>query len=169
MTTRRSTLRSCSGAAVRPGVHAAIVLAAALGVAAPAAHAALGDPATSVAADRKALAADEVRTTPSGSYDRHEFTTPDGTSVREFASQANGVFAIDFSGPTMPDLKTVLGTHYAAYEAAAGVRRSVVNHHVFSFSGDGVVMTVTKLPRGFVGHAHLPAAVPAGVDVDSLR
>lgn len=131
--------------------------------------AALGGPATSVAADRKALAAEAVSTTSSGRYERHAFTTPDGTSVREFASPDGGVFAVDFSGPSMPDLKTVLGTHYAAYETAAARARRGVNHHVFSFASDGVVMTVTKLPRGFAGRAHLPAAVPAGVDVDTLR
>jgi hypothetical protein len=140
---------------------------AAAAVAGPA-SAALGEPAASVMADRKALAAEAVSATAAGAYERHELTTPDGTSVREFASPAGGVFAVDFSGPTMPDLKTVLGAHYATYEAAARARRGT-NHHVFSFASDGVVMTVTKLPRGFSGRAHLPAAVPAGVDVNDLR
>ncbi len=130
------------------------------------AHAGLGETVTSVARDRAALGADTQTTTAMPMYDRHAFTTAGGTSVREFAAHDGTVFAVNFSGPTMPDLKTVLGTHYDAYMAAAQARHR--NHHVLSFEADGVVVTIVKFQRGFQGAAHVPAAVPNGVSVQEL-
>lgn len=142
-----------------------LIVATALG-AAPA-RAGLGESAASVSDDGRALNAATVSTSAMPSYDRHEIRTADGTSVREFAARDGNVFAVDFDGPTMPDLKSVLGTRYDSYVRAAQARRG--NHHVVSFTSDGAVVTIVKLPRGFAGHAHLPAAVPTGVDVRELR
>ena len=127
------------------------------------ADAALGD----VQAKARATTDPAGVTTSMPSYDRTEFTAVDGGSVRQFSGHDGTVFAVDFSGPTMPDLKAMLGTHYDSYVAAARSRRG--NHHVVSVNTDEAVITIVKLPRGFAGHAHLPAAVPAGVDVRTLR
>lgn len=135
--------------------------------AASAAHAGLGQARAVVLEDRSAIAARSMTTRSMPTYDRTEITTAEGTSVREFSARDGGVFAVDFSGPTMPDLKAVLGTHYDDYLAAARSQRG--SHHVVSFATDDVVVTIVKAPRGFSGHAHLPAAVPAGVDVQTLR
>jgi hypothetical protein len=141
--------------------------ASALLLAAGAAQAGLGDAKGTMRADGVALAAQATTTLSMPAYDRTEMTTADGTSVREFSARDGTVFAVDFSGPSMPDLKTVLGKHYESYVTAARVRRG--NHHVVSLTTDDAVITIVRLPRGFTGHAHLPAAVPAGVDVETLR
>lgn len=129
------------------------------------AQAGLGEIKAFVSADRTAVARSTIQSMPA--YDRTETTDADGTTVREFSARDGKVFAVDFSGPTMPDLKAVLGTHYDSYVAAAKARRG--SHHVVSFATDDAVITIVKLPRGFSGHAHVPAAVPAGVDVQTLR
>jgi hypothetical protein len=131
------------------------------------AFAGLGDPAAAVARDRATLRADAVTTTTMPMYDRHEMTTGDGASVREFAAHDGTVFAVDFSGPSMPDMKTLLGSQYDHYLTATTAHRG--NHHVMTFTEGGLVVTIVKAPRGFTGHAVLPALVPAGADLGDLR
>lgn len=151
-----------------------ITLVALLG-ASGAAQAGLGEAATSVARDREAMRADAVSTTSMPGYDRHEIATSEGVSVREFSAHGTGggagtVFAVQFNGPDLPDMKSVLGPHYDRYVAATRIQQQRArNHHVMSFDDDGLVVTIVKLPRGFSGEAHLRAATPAGVDVRELR
>jgi hypothetical protein len=130
------------------------------------AHAGLGEAVASVEQDRAALGADTLTTTAMPLYDRHEFTTAGGTRVHEFAGRDGTVFAVNFSGPTMPDLKAVLGTHYETYLTAARARRH--SHHVVSFEADGVVVTIITFQRGFQGTAQVPASVPSGVGAAEL-
>lgn len=133
-----------------------------------AAQAALGGTAASVQQDSTALRGTTVSMTSMQGYDRHEIKTADGANVREFASSDGAVFAVSFDGPAIPDLKTMLGTHYDDYLAAAKAHRG--NHHVMSFvTSDGLSVSITKLPRGFRGEAHLPALLPRGVAVQDLR
>jgi hypothetical protein len=133
----------------------------------PIAQAGLGDAATSVARDRQVLRADTATTTSMPMYDRHEITTADGATIHEFVAHDGTVFAVNFSGPAIPDMKTMLGAHYDSYLAAAKAHRG--NHHVMSFTADGMVVTIIKLPRGFQGAAHLPALLPQGVNAQDLQ
>ena len=132
-----------------------------------AAHAGLGDAATSVEQDRQVLRSASVKRQSMPAYERHEMQTDDGTTVHEFAARDGTVFAVDFAGPALPDLKVLLSSHYDAYMAAAGAHRG--NHHALSFASDGVVMTVRRLPRGFEGSAHVPSLLPPGVSPDQLK
>lgn len=131
------------------------------------AHAGLGDAATSVEQDRQVLRSASVKRVSMPAYDRHEMQTDDGTTIHEFAARDGTVFAFDFNGPAMPDLKVLLSTHYDDYMAAAREHRG--NHHVLSFSRGGVVFTLRRLPRGFEGSAHMPSLLPPGVTADQLR
>ncbi len=145
---------------------AGLALAAALALA-PAAEAGLGEGVTAIARDHAALRGGALQVTPMQAYDRHELTTASGTRVREYASRSGTVFAMSFEGPTVPDLKVMLGTHYEEYVTA--VRARAGNHRVLTIDSPGLVMQVVKLPRGMVGRAHVPALLPAGVDARDLR
>lgn len=136
-------------------------------IAASSAHAGLGDPVDQVARDRAVLRAPAVRTTSMPSYDRHELVTDDGATIHEYATHDGTVFAVDFNGPSIPDMQTMLGAHFDAYLAAARAHRG--NHHVMSFADNGIVVTIVKLPRGFSGSAHVPALLPQGVVAEDLR
>ncbi len=145
-------------------------LAGALTLVAPMCHAALGDAAASVGRDGQLMNA-EPSTTAMPLYDRHELRTADGATVREYATRdASGgtVFAVNFDGPSMPDMKALLGTSYDRYVAAAAKVRGH-NHHLMSFDADGLAVTIVKQPRGFQGEAHLPALMPQGVRAEDLR
>jgi hypothetical protein len=136
----------------------------------PAAHAALGDGAASVARDRVALRATTMTSTSFGNFDRHEMVTGDGATVREFADKNGTVFAVDFSGPAIPDLRTMLGDRYQKYvDAAAKMQRGRHNHHVLSVQADDMTITIVRAPRGFQGQAQLPALFPIGVTTQDLR
>ena len=130
------------------------------------AHAGLGDSTDSVARDRGVLHAQTETRTTTAAYDRHEFTTASGTRVREYVSKSGKVFAVSWSGPSLPDLKTVLGSHYDAYLAAATAPHH--NHHVLTISTPGLMLQNSRLPRGFTGRAHIPSLVPAGVSSAEL-
>jgi hypothetical protein len=131
-----------------------------------ASHASLGEPIGSVAHDHAAIHGTAHTITPLAGYDRHEITTAEGTWVHEYAAPQGSIFAVAWSGPVLPDLKTLLASHYAQYTSAAHEHRG--SHHVFSMKSDGLELRLVKLPRGFAGTASVPALVPAGVRVEDL-
>jgi hypothetical protein len=132
----------------------------------PAAQAGLGEPAASVPRDHAALHGTALTVTPTHAYDLHEITTPE-TRVREYVSRTGTVFAVTWSGRATPDLSVVLGARYSAYAKVAAPRRG--GHKVYAVATDDLVLHVTKLPRGFVGEAHAPSLLPAGVTAGDIR
>jgi len=130
------------------------------------AYAGLGEGADSIARDHTALRGQAETRTAMSNYDRHEITTASGTRVREYVSKAGKVFAVSWSGPSLPDLKTVLGAQYDAYLAAAQAPHH--NHHVLTISTPDLVLQNSRLPRGFMGRAHIPSLVPAGTSTAEL-
>lgn len=134
---------------------------------APAAEAGLGEGVDSVARDHATLRAHAATLVPMQAYDRHELVTADGGRVREYASRDGTVFAVTFSGRTMPDLRALLGSQYPDYIAATSALR--MNHKVLAINGPGLVMEVVKAPRSITGSAHVPALLPSGVSARELR
>jgi hypothetical protein len=133
---------------------------------APAAHAALGAPYASVAADRVKMKA-TVEVTPAAAYEIHALTLPTGTVVREYVSAGGTVFAVTWSGPFKPDLRQALGDYFSNYVAAAPSRFGGHNH--LSVSTPTLVIQSNGHMRAFSGRAYLVKAVPAGVSIDELR
>jgi hypothetical protein len=134
---------------------------------ASAAQAGLGDRVESVPRDHAALHGAALKVTPMANYDVHEITSAGGARVREYVSRDGTVFATTWSGPTMPDLKVVLASHYEEYAAGAQAHRG--SHHVFAMDTDGLVLRVVKLPRGLAGSARVPALVPPGMSIQDIR
>lgn len=129
--------------------------------------AALGGSASSVATDQTHMKATrEVKAGPA--YTVHEITTPAGTVVREFVSPASGqVFAVTWQGPFMPDLKQVLGDHFATFAEAAGKGR--IGRGNALVSRPEVVIHSGGHMRAFEGKAYLPGQLPEGVRLEDIR
>lgn len=132
-----------------------------------AAQAALGEPADSVLGEHAALDGAALTRSSVGGLAVLESITRDGVAVRQFVSPQGIVFAAAWSGPALPNLKVLLGQHYARYAAdlytgAAGPKLHTIR------SGD-LVLQLAKLPRGFSGSAYVPALLPPGVNVDAIR
>ena len=92
------------------------VLAATLAAAQPL-MAALGEPADSVARDRKALSAARGTATVHTGYTVQEVVS-DSVTVREYISPAGIVFGIAWNGYTHPDLTPLLGSYAGEYDDA---------------------------------------------------
>jgi hypothetical protein len=135
----------------------------------PIADAGLGEAVDSVQRDHAALRGTTLAVTPTQAYDLHEITTAEGTRVREYVSRAGTVFAVTWSGPSLPSLKVVLGPHYDEYAAAAAAPEHTRNHKVFTMATTGLVLHIRKLPRGFTGSAHVPALIPPGATAQDIR
>jgi Protein of unknown function (DUF2844) len=129
-------------------------------------RAALGAPFASIAADQAQLRA-SVQVTTRPAYEVHELTLPSGTAVREFVASSGLVFAIAWNGPSMPDLRQLLGSYFADYTSAAQLRHG--GHHHLSVSRSDLSIQSSGHMRAFSGRAVLLQALPAGVSADELR
>ena len=135
-----------------------------IGVTVPAAASLGGDEAT-VAADHAAIAG-TMKVARVQRYAVHEIAAPSGTVVREFVSPAGKVFAVAWSGPTMPDLRQVLGPYFDTYVAAVAQRKARGPVRV---ELPGLVVQSSGHMRAFVGKAYLPDGMPAGVATEEIR
>jgi hypothetical protein len=130
------------------------------------AHAELGGAPTTVQTDARALSG-AITVEHAANFDRHQITQADGSVVREYVSPRGTVFAVAWSGRTTPDLKTLLGAHYATYIAALAKQRP--SHHVLTVTTPDLVVTIVRYQHTGSGSASLPAEVPAGVTVGELK
>jgi hypothetical protein len=128
-------------------------------------QAALGGSEATVEADRLQVAGTQ-RVLRSPAYTVHELQTPSGTVVREFVSPAGIVFGVAWQGPTMPDLRQVLGAYFDRYAEAATQRRA---RGPVTLAQPGLVVHSGGHARAFVGNAYIPEAVPQGVDTGAIR
>jgi hypothetical protein len=132
------------------------------------ARAALGGDAASVLADGAELhgaAHADVRPL----YDIQEIAADTGMRVREYLNRDGVVFAVSWSGPIMPDLQHLLGTHYEAYTAALAALNHPGLHRSLRVALPDLVVESGGHLRAYAGRAYLPLAVPAGVPTAELR
>ena len=130
-----------------------------------AAHATLGQNVSTIDTDQARLHAVAHTATTQSAYSVHLITMPSGTQVREYVASNGVVFGVAWQGPTLPDLKSMLGTSFDTYVAATATRRGTP---LAVSSSDLVVYSGGHL-RAFAGHAYLPQAVPAGIDVGVVQ
>ena len=133
------------------------------------AHASLGGAADSVAADSEVLHG-QLRSTAFVNYDVREIDVG-ALTVREYLTRAGQVFAVTWQGPTLPDLRQLLGGYFGRFQAAAASAHQSnpgIHRQLLVSQPDLVVASVGRL-RDFHGFAYLPALLPAGVSVDDLQ
>jgi len=130
-----------------------------------AAHATLGQNVSTVDSDQLRLHAVAHTANTQSAYTVHLMTLPSGTQVREYVAPNGIVFGVAWEGPTLPDLKSMLGVSFDTYVAAVATRRGTP----LAVSGNNLVVYSGGHLRAFSGHAYLPQAVPAGVDVGVIQ
>jgi hypothetical protein len=140
------------------------ITALALAVAQPA-IAALGEDVSTVATDQVRISG-KLTVSRTQKYTVHAIEAPSGTVVREFASPAGTVFAVAWSGPTMPDLRQVLGSYFDQYVQAVAQRG---RRGPVLIEQPGLVVQSGGHMRAFSGKAYVPVAVPQGVTTDEIR
>jgi hypothetical protein len=130
------------------------------------ASATLGEDSSTVEKDVTRMRA-QRSVTAAAAYSVHELQLPGGTRVREYSS-ANRVFAVTWSGPSIPDLQQLLGTTYfprysAAVQALRGARRPL------AMDETDLVIHTGGHARAFFGFAYLPTQMPSGVRAEQIR
>lgn len=100
-------------------------------------------------------------------YTVSQNTLDSGTVVREYSDTAGKVFAVSWNGPTLPDLRTLLGDKFAVMTGAAG-KRAKAGHSQLALGESDVVLVSNGHMRSFAGHAWIPSALPAGFDTASI-
>jgi hypothetical protein len=132
------------------------------------AYAGLGSNTASVQDDASALngaISVEIRQ----QYSIREISAETGMHVREFLNQDGVVFAVSWSGPALPDLQQILGTHFAEYSAALAALTHPGFHRSVRVASSGLIVESGGHLRAYAGRAYLPALVPAGVTLADLR
>ncbi len=128
----------------------------------PAAHAELGGSAANVRGEAARMNA-RVAAVSMGRYTRHELTRANGGSVREFTNAGGQVFAVTWSGPGKPDLRSLLGRHFAALQASSARGRAAhaLRRPPQVSQGDLQIQTAGHM-GWFHGVAFIPSLAPAG-------
>jgi hypothetical protein len=130
------------------------------------AAAALGEPESSLQTEVARLHA-SITVSQHENYQLHELQLTSGTVVREFAGSDGKVFAVAWSGPTVPNLREILGQYFDSYMTAAKAPHS--GHHHLQIRQNDLVVEAGGHMRSFSGVAYLPQAVPGGVSVGDLH
>jgi uncharacterized protein DUF2844 len=130
------------------------------------AQAALGGGAASVQADQIQLNG-SLRTATTGDYTLYEIQLPSGSMVREFVSLSDVVFAVAWEGPSLPDLRQFLGSHFEQYVEAARTQGGGPGPRVIQ--QPGLVVNVGGHMRAFSGKAYIPQMLPQGLSPEQIQ
>lgn len=134
------------------------------------AGATLGSDVASVETDRAQMRAAQLRIVSGEAYTLREFRAPSGTIVREYVSPGGTVFGVAWQGPTVPDLRQVLGSYFDSYIAAVRTARGGrAGHGPLSIDSPGLVVQVAGHQHAFQGRVYVPTLLPRGVDAAGVR
>jgi len=128
--------------------------------------AALGEDASSVIADREQMEA-TLQITGSGKFAVHEIQLPSGTTVREYVTPAGTVFAVSWQGPSLPDLRQLLGRYFTQYSRE--VKRHRDGRGPRASAQPGLVVQSGGHIRSFFGRAYVPQLLPQGVLAEEIQ
>lgn len=131
------------------------------------AHAELGgvmpaqpDPVAAAAAPRTLL---------NGALRVRTLTDAGHTTINEYATSTGQIIAYAWEGPTMPDLRALLGKYADSYRTGAVTTATDRGLHASRIARPDVIVESGGPMRGYVGRAWLPAALPPGVTADDLQ
>jgi hypothetical protein len=95
-------------------------------------------------------------------------TLDSGTVVREYTDANGVVFAVSWKGPTLPDLRTLLGDKFTVMTSTAA-KRPKAGHSQLAVEQSDVVIVSNGHMRAFAGQAWIPSALPAGFDTSTIE
>ncbi|HEV2702068.1 MAG TPA: DUF2844 domain-containing protein, partial [Steroidobacteraceae bacterium] len=77
------------------------------------------------------------------------------------------VYAVTWHGPSLPNLRQVLGDYFVNYQTAA--KQPVVRHRLVRLNRPDIVIESSGKMRAFVGRAWVPALLPSGVTAADIQ
>jgi len=123
-----------------------------------------GTPTTQTRLAARSLAA----TASDNVYTVSQSTLDSGTVVREYVDANGVVFAVSWTGPTLPDLRTLLGDKFTVMTSNAA-KRPKAGHSQLAVDQSDVVIVSNGHMRAFAGQAWIPSALPAGFDTSTIE
>ncbi len=117
---------------------------------------------------RVLAAQDRSGSTGLATYTDVEKKLESGTVVHEYVDAQGTVFAVSWSGPFLPDLKELLGSHFDAMVAHAGQARRAGRSPLVLKQSDLVIVSGGHM-GAFEGHAWLPAKLPEGFKPGDIK
>ena len=108
-----------------------------------------------------------ARAVAAANYTTHDLTMASGTLVRQFAAADGRVFAVTWSGPSMPDLRQLLGTYFDDFSGTGEPSRR--GHAQRNLANADLVVQSGGRARAFTGRAYLPSKLPAGIVINDIR
>ena len=131
------------------------------------AWAGLGEQQSSIARDQATIRGATVQVTQHAHYALHAVSSPTGAQLHEYVAHSGMVFATTWSGRSLPNLKNILGAHYARYQQVIAVPHT--NHHVLNITDGDFVVSMRKTQREFHIAAYVPTLMPQGTTVADLH
>jgi len=128
----------------------------------------LGGTASSLQNDQSRLRAMQ-RASPGNGYTVHELQTENGLTIREYVAGSGRIFAVTWSGPTLPDLPWLLGSYFPAFKDAAEMRRAAGIRGPVTIAQDDLVVQSGGRMRAFQGRAWVPSLLPPQVTIDEIQ
>ena len=125
-------------------------------------HAELGGTADSLSAEQKQFNS-QLAITQQSNYSIYTQTLTSGTAFQEYVSSNGIIFAVSWSGPSLPNIQTILGKYYDQYLSAAQQSRGSIY-----MSNDSLVIQSTGMMGAFQGFAFLPKQAPTSFTVNNL-
>jgi hypothetical protein len=116
----------------------------------------------------RSLAATSTSTTSAAVYTISQSTLDSGTIVREYTDASGVVFAVSWTGPTLPDLRTLLGDKFTVMTSNAA-KRPKAGHSQLAVDQSDVVIVSSGHMRAYAGQAWIPSALPAGFDTTTIE
>ena len=102
-------------------------------------------------------------------YSLHEIRAATGHVVREYATSDGTVFGVSWTGPTIPDLRQLLGEQYFAEFQQTSAARQRHGRGPLLIETSDLVFQQTGHLRDFHGRAYLPRLLPSGMTADAIR
>jgi len=110
-----------------------------------------------------------VRANPGAAgYTVNSSVLDNGTTVREYVGADGVVFAVSWNGPFLPDLRTLLGDHFATLTSEAA-RRPKAGHSQLHIERPEVTIESTGHMRAYAGRAWINARLPAGFNTQDIE
>jgi hypothetical protein len=105
---------------------------------------------------------------PASTFSVNRTTLPSGTTVREYVAANGVVFAVSWDGPFMPDLRTLLGPHFATLTGESA-KHPKAGHSQLHIERPDVVIESTGHMRAYSGRAWITSLLPAGFTAEEIE
>jgi len=128
---------------------------------------ALGEPESSVSADRQFLRG-QVREEVHPGFRLHQITNANGAVIREYVSPAGKVFGVSWQGPYVPNMRRLLGSYFTYLQQYAQAQTGRHGGPLI-IQKDNFVFTSGGHMRSYRGRAYVPSLLPTNLTPEVVQ